>query len=145
MTSTKNRPAAHACGTCRRLAEAGQPTEHQECARRATLLPAPDAPHYETLVDLTDEQRQALPAHFHIPVWEGNATPKSWLCAVCWGDCWVTRWPCKAAVDGGGHVFTPEHAAVEEQAQQASKVARLTAEVQRLTDELAELRAANDP
>ncbi|MEU1506467.1 hypothetical protein [Kitasatospora sp. NPDC005748] len=100
-----------ACGTCWRLALAGQPTEHPACARRAVLLPAPDAPDYEDLADLTNEQKAALPARFHIPAWEGNAVPHSWVCAVCWGDGWTTRWPCKSAIENGDEVFTPEHQA----------------------------------
>jgi hypothetical protein len=97
------------CGTCRKLAGQGLPTEHTACARRAVLLPAPDAPDYEDLVDLTDEQRTALPPRFHIPVFDGLGVPNGWHCAVCWGDGWTTRWPCETAVKHGGDVFTAEH------------------------------------
>jgi hypothetical protein len=93
------------CGTCRRHATTGQPLDHDECHARAQLTPAPDMPDYEVLVDLTDEERQALPARFHIPGFEGNAQPNAWLCQVCWGDGWVTRWPCAAAVKHGRDVF----------------------------------------
>lgn len=102
---TSKYAAPTACGTCIRRVAANQPTEHEECSARAQLTPAPDMPDWEDLADLTDEQRQALPARFHIPAFEGNATPNAWLCAVCWGDGWVTRWPCKPALDNGRHVF----------------------------------------
>lgn len=97
------------CGTCRRLAGRGLPTEHIACARRAVLLPAPDAPDYEDLVDLTDDQRAALPARFHIPVFDDLGVPNAWHCAVCWGDGWSAGWPCEAAVKNGSDVFTPGH------------------------------------
>lgn len=100
-----------ACGTCWRAARAGQPTEHPECARRAVLLPPPDQPSDDALADLTDEQKAALPARFHTPVWEGLAVPHSWVCAVCYGDGWTTAWPCKTALQHGEFVFTPEHQA----------------------------------
>jgi hypothetical protein len=125
-----------ACGTCWRLALAGQPTEHPACARRAVLLPAPDAPDYEDLADLTDEQKAALPARFHTPVWEGNAVPHSWVCAVCWGDGWVTRWPCKPAIENGDEVFTPEHQATRARQDVPALLARvreLEAELTRAT------------
>ncbi|MQS14490.1 hypothetical protein F7Q99_20030 [Streptomyces kaniharaensis] len=96
------------CGTCRDRARDGQKPIHYGCERRATLLPAPDAPDYETLLDLTDAQRRGLPTRFHTPVWEGNAEPNAWLCAVCWGDGWVTQWPCPTAAEHGSDVFTPE-------------------------------------
>lgn len=101
-----------ACGTCWRAALAGQPTKHPECARRAILLPPPDAPSDEDLADLTDDEKAALPARFHTPVWEGLAVPHSWVCAVCYGDGWTTAWPCKTALRHGESVFTPEHQAI---------------------------------
>jgi hypothetical protein len=128
-----------ACGTCWRLALAGQPTEHPACARRAVLLAAPDAPDYEDLADLTDEQKAALPARFHTPVWEGNAVPHSWVCAVCWGDGWVTRWPCKTAVRHGDEVFTPEHQVIRAR----EDVPALLARVRELEAELRRERAAH--
>lgn len=98
-----------ACGTCRRLAAAGKPLDHEQCTACARLLPAPDQPCYETLLDLTDEQRRALPARFHTPHFDDLGKPTMWLCRVCWGDGWVTQWPCKAAFQHGTEVFTPEH------------------------------------
>jgi hypothetical protein len=38
-------------------------------------------------------------------VFDGDGVPNAWLCAVCWGDGWVTGWPCKPAVDNGRTVF----------------------------------------
>lgn len=105
MTDTQPGPDPNACGTCRQHADAGRPVEHDECAARAQLIQAPDAPGYEELGELTDEQRQALPARFHIPVFDGDGVPNAWLCAVCWGDGWVTGWPCKPAVANGRTVF----------------------------------------
>ncbi|MFD0347297.1 hypothetical protein ACFQ0M_17060 [Kitasatospora aburaviensis] len=75
VVETRHHPIADpaACGTCWRLALAGQPTEHPACARRAVLIPAPDAPDYEDLADMTAEQKAALPTRFHTP--PGRATP----------------------------------------------------------------------
>lgn len=96
----------NACGTCRRAAAAGETVQHPECAARAQLLPAPDMPDFEDLADLTDEEKAALPARFHIPVWSGDASPHAWICQVCWGDGWTSGWPCATAHKHGGEVFT---------------------------------------
>lgn len=108
MAATSPQLDPKACGTCRRHADNGRPVEHEECAARAQLIPAPDAPDYEALNELTDEQRQALPARFHIPMFDGDGVPNAWLCAVCWGDGWVTRWPCIPAIQHGRTVFAKE-------------------------------------
>lgn len=99
---------AGACGTCRTTVGAGEPVTHDECAARAALLQAPDHPDYEDLLDLTDDERQALPARFHTPQFEALGKPNMWLCAVCWGDGWVTQWPCKTAQENGAQVFTDQ-------------------------------------
>jgi hypothetical protein len=125
------------------LAADGKPVEHPECARRATLIPAPDAPCYETILDTPEDQRANLPARFHTPVWEGNATPNAWLCAVCWGDGWVTRWPCATAAAHGADVFTPEHLATRAAADVPALLARvreLEAENERLRVQARELQ-----
>lgn len=98
-----------ACGTCRRNVVNGQPPEHEQCNRRAMLLPAPDQPDWEQILDIPEDERAQLPARFHIPVWEGNAEPNSWLCAVCWGDGWVSSWPCATATEKGKEVFAAAH------------------------------------
>lgn len=99
-----------ACGTCRRRPVVGEPLEHEQCHHRATLAPAPDAPGYEELVDVPEDQRAALPARFHIPVYDDLGKPKTWACAVCWGDGWTTAWPCATALENGRDVFTTERA-----------------------------------
>lgn len=96
----------NACGTCRHLVSVGKPVEHQECAARAQLIEAPDAPGYEQLIEMTMEEKAALPARFHVPAFDDCGSPKLWLCAVCWGDCIVTQWPCATAVKHGTEVFT---------------------------------------
>lgn len=96
----------NACGTCRSRAADGRPLEHEECAARAQLIEAPDAPSYEDLTDLTLEQKAALPARFHVPVFEDLGSPKAWLCAVCWDEGTVSRWPCATASEKGAEVFT---------------------------------------
>lgn len=100
-----------ACGTCRSNVAAGGQVEHDECAQRATLLPAPDAPGYELITGMSEAEVRALPARFHTPVFSELSTPQAWVCAVCWGDGWSTAWPCPTAVKHGGAVFTPEHLA----------------------------------
>lgn len=97
-----------ACGTCKSLTQDGKPVEHEQCAARAVLLLPPDQPMYENLVDLTDEQRKALPARFHTPVFDGLGKPNAWLCQVCWGDGWVSPWPCGPAQQKGAMVFVSE-------------------------------------
>lgn len=51
--------------------------------------------------ELTEEQRVALPAIYHRPHFNGLVTPKSWRCAVCWGEGWTQLWPCEKAVESG--------------------------------------------
>jgi hypothetical protein len=97
-----------ACGTCRDRTAAGGQVKHDECAQRATLLPAPDHPSWELITGMTEEEVWALPARFHVPVFMESSTPKAWVCAVCWGDGWSTVWPCKTATDQGLRVFTAD-------------------------------------
>ena len=96
-----------ACGTCRGLAADGKPVKHDECQQRATLLQAPDHPHYELLAGFSLEENEQLPARFHIPVFDDLGKPNSWLCAVCWEEGTVVGWPCATAVKYGTEVFTP--------------------------------------
>ncbi|WP_371624091.1 hypothetical protein OG245_15375 [Streptomyces sp. NBC_01116] len=117
-----------ACGTCRALVRDGKPIEHEQCAARAVLLLPPDQPMYEDLVDLTDEQRKALPARFHTPVFDGLGQPNAWLCQVCWGDGWVSQWPCGPAQEKGAMVFVSEGAAEDT----AAELVRLRARVAEL-------------
>lgn len=163
-TAARGRQAdPSACGTCRGNVEAGAQVEHDECAQRATLIPAPDAPGYELLTGLSEEELAALPPRFHVPAYMESSTPQMWVCAVCWGDGWVSQWPCKTAVKHGLRVFTPEHDAETAAKRQAARIAELEAEVDkhvaanleaaeraqkeinRLRDELAEIRAGQDP
>lgn len=51
--------------------------------------------------ELTEEERIALPAEYHQPVWMDLTTPKSWICSQCWGDGWQSEWPCKVAAENG--------------------------------------------
>jgi hypothetical protein len=71
---------------------------------RAILLEAPDMPGYDELPE-TLEERQKLPARFHVPRWDGDGQPNLWLCAVCWDEGTVTQWPCATAALRGGEVF----------------------------------------
>ncbi|MER6191815.1 hypothetical protein [Streptomyces cyaneofuscatus] len=121
-----------ACGTCKALARDGKPIEHEQCAARAVLLLPPDQPVYEDLVDLTDEQRKALPARFHTPVFDGLGQPNAWLCQVCWGDGWVSQWPCGPAQEKGATVFVSEGAAEDV----AAELVRLRAERAQLQDDI---------
>lgn len=114
-----------ACGTCRGLVAEGKQVEHDECAQRAILLPAPDTPGYELLTGLTEEELAALPPRFHVPAYMESSTPQMWVCAVCWGDGWVTQWPCKTAVKHGLRVFTPEHDAETAAKRQAARITEL--------------------
>lgn len=96
----------NACGTCRGRAANGQQVEHARCAARAQLAEAPDHPSYELLTELNEQQKADLPARFHIPVFDDLGKPNAWLCAVCWGDGWVTGWPCATAQKQGTEVFS---------------------------------------
>lgn len=53
------------------------------------------------LLDMTEEERMALPATYHRPLFDGLGEPHSWICEVCWGDGWQTSWPCDPATSGG--------------------------------------------
>ncbi|MFE2967537.1 hypothetical protein ACFXKC_28465 [Streptomyces sp. NPDC059340] len=121
-----------ACGTCRGRVAAGGQVKHDECAQRATLLPAPDAPGYELITGLSEEELAALPPRFHTPAFMESSSPKLWVCAVCWGDGWSTQWPCATAVKHGLRVFTPEHEAETAAKKQAVRLAELEPQVDRL-------------
>ncbi|MEV8638958.1 hypothetical protein AB0395_45620 [Streptosporangium sp. NPDC051023] len=81
-------------------------THRREVGRdvRAILMEAPDQPYYEQLPE-TLEERQKLPARFHVPQWTESGTPQLWVCAVCWDEGSVSQWPCQAAAENGGEVF----------------------------------------
>lgn len=51
--------------------------------------------------ELTYEERQALPAAYHKPHFDGLGRPHSWICSVCWDDGVQTSWPCGPATSGG--------------------------------------------
>lgn len=117
-----------ACGTCRSAVTAGGQVEHDECAQRATLLPAPDSPGYELLTGLSEEELAALPARFHVPAYMESSSPQMWVCSVCWGDGWVSQWPCKTAVKHGLKIFTDEHNASAAAKRGAAELERLRTE-----------------
>lgn len=121
--STSADPSA--CGTCRGLAAESKPVKHDECQQRATLLHAPDHPHYELLAGFSLEENEQLPARFHIPVFDDCGVPNSWLCAVCQEEGQVVGWPCATAVKYGTQVFTPLHEAETAQKGQAARIAEL--------------------
>ena len=125
-----------ACGTCRTAVEAGEQVEHDGCAQRATLIQAPDHPSYELITGLSEEELAALPPRFHVPAYMESSSPQMWVCAVCWGDGWVTGWPCKTAVKHGLRVFTPEHEAETVAKRQAAELAAANARVAELELEL---------
>jgi hypothetical protein len=63
-----------------------------------------DQPTYEALTDLTMEQKAALPARFHTPVWS-DSTPGAFICSVCWVEGETVSWPCLPALSRGWDVF----------------------------------------
>jgi len=93
------------------------------CAQRATLLQAPDHPHYELLAGFSLEDNEKLPPRFHIPVFDDCGVPNSWLCAVCQEEGVVTGWPCATAQKYGTQVFTPLHKAETAQEKQDAELA----------------------
>ena len=128
-----------ACGTCRGNVAAGGQVEHDGCAQRATLIPAPDTPGYELLTGLSEEELAALPARFHVPAYMESSSPQMWVCAVCWGEGWVTQWPCKTAVKHGLRVFTDQHDAETAAKRQTAALATAKAETVQAQARIAEL------
>jgi len=63
--------------------------------------PAPEPEAMRLAAEMTEEERVALPAECHRPVWNGLGTPHLWACAVCWGEGTMTSWPCEPARAGG--------------------------------------------
>ena len=63
-----------------------------------------DLPGYDSTWELTEEERIALPAEYHQPVWMDLTAPKSWICAQCWGEGTMTSWPCAVAERDGKRV-----------------------------------------
>lgn len=113
------------CGTCRALAAEGKPVQHDECQQRATLLHAPDHPHYELLAGFSLEENEQLPPRFHIPVFDDCGVPNSWLCAVCQEEGQVVGWPCATAQKYGTKVFSDSHKAETAAKKQAARIAEL--------------------
>lgn len=70
----------------------------------------PDQPCYEELVEMTMEQRRALPARFHTPYWLDASVGAAFICRVCWDgeEMEVTAWPCPKAEREGREVFGDE-------------------------------------
>lgn len=65
------------------------------------VAPVTHPPLPPDLLELTYEQRQALPAKFHQPHWMGLTQPRTWICAVCWDDDGTVHgWPCDVANAG---------------------------------------------
>lgn len=135
-----------ACGTCRERTAEGETVEHDGCAQRSLLFDAPDMPDYEVLIEMTEQEKADLPARFHIPRFDDVGKPNAWLCAVCWGEGWVTGWPCATAMKHGTQVFTPQHEAERARKREAAEVADLRAklavrnrQVDRLSNELADM------
>ncbi|MFD8008147.1 hypothetical protein [Streptomyces mirabilis] len=126
-----------ACGTCRGNVAAGEPVEHDGCAQRATLLQAPDHPHYEILAGFSLEENEKLPPRFHVPVFDDLGQPNLWLCAVCQEEGTVVGWPCATAQKYGTQVFTPLHEAETAQKKQAAELERLRDDNVRLVDQQA--------
>ena len=131
-----------ACGTCRRLVADGKPVEDDECAQRAMFVEPPDMPDWEILIEMTEQEKKDLPARFHLPRFDDLGKPNAWLCTVCWGDGWVTGWPCKTAVKHGTKVFTPDHEAGQHQKQLLAKVAELESVLAERDEQIAHLLAA---
>lgn len=73
----------------------------------AVLIPPPDMPGYDELPDGL-EARAALPARFHIPVWEDTSDRAAFLCAVCYDEGESSLWPCATAARNGDQVFADE-------------------------------------
>jgi hypothetical protein len=66
-----------------------------------------DQPDYETLSDLSMEEKEALPARFHTPVWS-DSSPGAFICRVCWTEGVMTGWPCAPALKSGWNLFDRE-------------------------------------
>ncbi|WP_392750631.1 hypothetical protein [Streptomyces sp. LN590] len=119
-----------ACGTCRGNVANGKQVEHDGCARRTLLLEPPDMPSYDVLIDMDMAEREALPARFHVPVFDDLGKPNAWLCRVCWTEGVVTSWPCNTAMKHGAQVFTPIHDAELQHERQTRQLAELTEQVE---------------
>lgn len=74
---------------------------------RARVTLPDDQPDYGDLMDLTADERTALPARFHTPVWHGRP-PGEFVCRVCPDDedGYYTPWPCVPAREAGPEVLT---------------------------------------
>jgi hypothetical protein len=73
---------------------------------RPFITLADDHPIYERLVDMTMEQKAALPTRFHVPAWS-ESTPGLFICSVCWDEGAMTPWPCAAVSKVGWALFDP--------------------------------------
>ncbi|MGW6946125.1 hypothetical protein ACWGHD_04280 [Streptomyces xanthophaeus] len=119
-----------ACGTCQNLVADGKPVEDDECAQRAMLIQPADMPCWEILTEMTEQEKRDLPARFHLPVFDDCGYPNAWLCAVCWGDGWVSGWPCGPATRQGTRVFTSDREASTPDTQLRAELAEALAKLE---------------
>jgi len=56
---------------------------------------------YHSTWELTAEERKALPAEYHQPVWMDLTQPGVWICAQCWDEGVLEGWPCEVADKDG--------------------------------------------
>ncbi len=58
----------------------------------------------DSLWELDDAVRWALPPAYHRPVWLDTCTPKGWFCACCWDESQLSQWPCVVAARHGDYL-----------------------------------------
>lgn len=86
------------------VAAALDPTARTTYDGRHPILRESGEIEHSHLTEMTYEERQALPAVYHRPVFYDMATPASWVCAVCWDDGLLEGWPCRPATGGGATI-----------------------------------------
>ena len=91
MTTTRC-PRDNECGHC----AAGRPTAHAGLEPAINLV---------SLFELDEDVRRALPPQYHLPEWI-DCTPAGFFCRACWGDGWMTSWPCHVATAHGRTIAT---------------------------------------
>lgn len=75
------------------------PCAHCKAGRPAApeWIPRVSRPESSTW-ELDEEVRLALPPALHLPGYVDTCKPAGWFCTSCYGDGWMTSWPCDVAL-----------------------------------------------
>lgn len=79
--------------------------ESNPCPHCAAGHPEPpEGTTLDSIFELDEADRLALPPAFHQPHFSALGRPATWICTACWGDGWTSGFPCAVAQAHGVQV-----------------------------------------